>query len=112
MQSKKTGTEIGERISSLRKKMGLSQEELAERANIHFTYIGQIERAEKIPSLKSLLRIAEAMNVSLDYFLISKNKKQDATIIELVNVVSAMNKEEKELLLDIAKSILKRKICK
>lgn len=39
---------VGTRVRDLRKKKGLSQEELGERAGVHFSYIGGVERAEKI----------------------------------------------------------------
>ena len=48
-----------------RKKLGLSQEELANRAGVHRTYIGMIERAEKNITLKNIERIAKALNVSI-----------------------------------------------
>ena len=52
-------------LRELRHKKGWSQEELADRANLHFTYISQIERGLKSPSLRSLGQIADALEVSL-----------------------------------------------
>jgi len=43
--------------------MGVSQEELADRCNLHRTYVSEIERGLKTVSLVSLLRIAEALDV-------------------------------------------------
>lgn len=39
---------FGERVRQLRKEKRMSQEELADKANLHRTYIGMIERAEKM----------------------------------------------------------------
>ena len=39
--------ELGERLRAYRTQRGWSQEELAERADLHTTYIGQLERGEK-----------------------------------------------------------------
>ncbi len=50
---------------SLRARVGISQEELASRANIDRTYASQIERGVANPSLEVLVRIAEALNVEL-----------------------------------------------
>ena len=45
--NKKLSQEFGKVIQNLRKEKGLSQEELGFRSNLHRTYIGMIERAEK-----------------------------------------------------------------
>ena len=60
---------IGERISKGRKHLSLTQEQLAERADLNLSYIGQIERALRTPSLKSLLKISRALNIPLAQLL-------------------------------------------
>jgi len=55
---------LGEAIRQQRKLAGLSQEKLAEKANLHPVYIGKIERGEQWVSLHSLLRLAKAMGVT------------------------------------------------
>jgi transcriptional regulator with XRE-family HTH domain len=62
----KTLRQFGKRIRQYRLARGLSQEELAEKANLHRTYIGAVERGERNASLKSILRIAKALEVSLE----------------------------------------------
>lgn len=56
---------FGQKIKKLRIRMGLSQEALAERAFVHRTYIGMIERAEKNITLSNIEKIAKALNVSI-----------------------------------------------
>lgn len=56
---------IGLRIRSYRTQLGYSQERLAEISGCHPTYIGQIERGEKNPTLESVEKIATALNLSL-----------------------------------------------
>ena len=53
--------EFGQRIRVLRLAAGISQEELAEKAGLHRTYIGMIERGEKNITLKNLVKIAKAL---------------------------------------------------
>jgi transcriptional regulator with XRE-family HTH domain len=53
---------FGKVIAGLRKDALLSQEELAERACIHRTYVSQIERGLKSPTLVLLFRLAHALN--------------------------------------------------
>ena len=54
---------FGRRVRELRTARGLSQEELAHRAGIHWTYLGGIERGERNPALVNVGRIAKALKV-------------------------------------------------
>ena len=57
--------EIGSRIKAIRKAKGYTQEQLAELAGCHPTYIGQIERGEKNATIESILKITKALKISL-----------------------------------------------
>lgn len=50
-------------VRAHRTRLGLSQEELAERAGVHRTYVGMIERCEKNVTIYNIERIAEALRV-------------------------------------------------
>lgn len=56
---------FGERVRQLRKQKDISQEELAHRADLHRTYIGMIERAEKNITLLNIEKIADALEVRI-----------------------------------------------
>ena len=56
--------QLGDRIRKLRKRQGISQEELGFRAGLHRTYIGAIERAEQNVSIDNIHKIAKALKVS------------------------------------------------
>ena len=61
--------DFGNKVRKERMKLGLSQEELAERAGVHRTYIGMIERAEKNATIESIGKIAKALKISIaDFF--------------------------------------------
>jgi transcriptional regulator with XRE-family HTH domain len=54
---------FGNRVRSIRKEKNLSQERVAERADIDPTYISGIERGLRNPGLKNVVRIAKALGV-------------------------------------------------
>ncbi|MBQ1747211.1 MAG: helix-turn-helix transcriptional regulator [Bacteroidales bacterium] len=56
---------FGQRVQELRKQRNLSQEQLAELAGVHRTYIGMIERAEKNITLRNIENIANALSVKI-----------------------------------------------
>lgn len=66
---------FGENIRRYRRLLNISQEELAHRADLHRTYIGMIERAEKNITLVNMQRIANALEVKIEDLL--KNSKDE-----------------------------------
>jgi len=54
---------LGNRLRKERMALGLSQEQFAERAGVHRTYVGMIERAEKNITLTNLEKIADALGL-------------------------------------------------
>ena len=57
--------QFGQKVQRLRNEKGLSQEQLAEIAHVHRTYIGMIERAEKNITLLNIEIIAIALKVNI-----------------------------------------------
>jgi transcriptional regulator with XRE-family HTH domain len=57
---------FGENVRKYRLRLKISQEELASRANLHRTYIGMLERAEKNITLVNIEKIANALQVKID----------------------------------------------
>lgn len=60
---------FGDRVREIRIQKGLSQEQLAHNANVHRTYIGMIERAEKNITLLNIEKIAGALDVEISKLL-------------------------------------------
>lgn len=65
MAKKKILVSFGDKVRLIRKDLGLSQEELADRAGLHRTYIGMIERGEKNITLINIEKIAKALDVDI-----------------------------------------------
>jgi len=61
--------EIGKNIRKYRKQQGLTQEQLAEMSNLSTNYVGAIERGEKTLTLKTLIGIVDALNITADLLL-------------------------------------------
>lgn len=55
---------FGRRVRELRTALGISQEDLADRCDLHRTYIGSVERGERNVSLRNIVRIAQALNTN------------------------------------------------
>lgn len=56
---------LGKKIKTLRNDAGLSQEKLGELTDLDRTYISDIERGKRNPSLKSLEKLAKALKISI-----------------------------------------------
>ena len=59
---------IGERMKSLRVERGMTLAELAEQVNLSTSYLSQIERDRTMPSLSTLVDIAQGLKVEPRYF--------------------------------------------
>jgi len=84
---------VGDRIRQLRKARGYSQEKLADKADLHYTHIGSIERGEKNWSIETLVKVANGLNVEIsDLFQFpiqaTEAKKIKKSLIEEINLAS------------------------
>lgn len=62
-------SDIGKRISHLRKNLGLTQEKLAEQADISIQFLVQIEHGRKTMKIATLRKLCSALSVSADYII-------------------------------------------
>ncbi len=63
MAKREVRKSFGKNLRERRLALGLSQEELAERADLHRTYVGSVERGERNVSLENIVRLADALKV-------------------------------------------------
>lgn len=56
-------SEFGRRVRERRQELGLSQEALAERAGLHWTYVGQVERGRRNLTLHNILKLAQGLDI-------------------------------------------------
>jgi transcriptional regulator with XRE-family HTH domain len=87
------------RIRALRQAKGLTQEQLAEKADIAPQYLSRLENAHQVPSLDTIAEIAEALDTSPSVLLA---EPQEDTQVELISrmtaVLSGLSKEDAEFL--------------
>lgn len=104
---------VGERIRTIRKEIGYTQEYLAEKAGIHYTYISDIERAERNISIDTLGKIIGALEVepieifqfhNIESPVKTTNKKE--VLLSLNSMLIDRKAEEIELIMKIAKEII------
>ena len=68
---------LGEQVRMLRVQRGLSQEELGEKAGLHHTYIGSVERGEKNCSIATLDKLARGLEVSISDLMNFAGQRED-----------------------------------
>ena len=100
---------FGKRIRSLRQAQNLSQEKLAELSGLHPTYIGQIERGEKSPTLESIYKLADGLNTDISKLFY--NMSADTSLTQdyaknIYNQVLILPDAKKEVLCKIIHDII------
>ncbi len=65
MKKREILVQFGKKVREERKKLGYSQEVLAEKAGVHRTYIGMIERGEKNITLANIQKVSKALKVKI-----------------------------------------------
>ena len=98
---------LGKRIREQRKKLNLTQEQLAEKIDVSTTYIGFVERGERSITLGKLTCLANVLGVSVDYLLSDTVTVPSSTKEELwLKLLSSATEDEQDLIIDMAKLIL------
>lgn len=86
--------EVGNRISKLRKTLGLTQEKLAEMADISIQFLVQIEHGKKTMKIGTLRKLCAALAVRADYIV---NGTEDyASSAEVGSLLSPLSAEDRE----------------
>ncbi|UOR06215.1 helix-turn-helix domain-containing protein [Hymenobacter aerilatus] len=69
---------FGLTVRFYRNELRISQEELAERCGFHRTYIGQVERGERNPSLINIITLCKSLEVTLPDFFVRYQQNSDS----------------------------------
>lgn len=90
-------TEIGKRIARRRHQLKLTQEKVAERAEIGHKYLSSIERAKSIPSTEVIMRLALALDTTPDEFLVGTARDTGERWREVAELLRDMDDKHLEL---------------
>ncbi len=74
--------EIGQRLSARRKQMDMTQEKLAEQANVTAQTISYAELGKKAMRADTIIGICEALKISADYLLFGEITSHDFSVLE------------------------------
>lgn len=92
-------TEMGARISSKRKNMGITQEKLAEKMDVSIQMISNLELGKKAIRPENLVKLCSILNVSTDYILTGKISEYESNTLS--EKILKLNKSDIALLENI-----------
>ncbi len=98
---------LGKNIRKYRCEKSMSQEALAEKINLSTNYIGMLERGEKLPSLPTLIKIANTLDVTTDTLLCeSLNAACEIKSTILFDKISALPLLEQKRIFSVIDTLL------
>ncbi|MEO9514047.1 MAG: helix-turn-helix transcriptional regulator [Flavobacteriaceae bacterium] len=98
---------LGEHILILRKKHNLSQAALGKLVDTSGDIIGRYERDIMTPSIEVIMKIADALNVSIDFLVGKTDLELDTNVLKRVEEVSKLNSEEKEKIFMVIDALIR-----
>lgn len=87
---------FSKRLTELRKKKGYSQEELAKKVKIHPNIIGRYERGETTPALDVSFKLADVLDVSLDYLTGKSDVLIDKVVLDKLMTIGKLPDKDRE----------------
>jgi transcriptional regulator with XRE-family HTH domain len=98
--------ELGKRIRTERRKQDLTQEKLAEMSEISDSFMGHIERGGRTLSIETLAKIANALNLSIEYIVCGEyNYQPDMLPAEMFEALKKMSGSQRKVFLSIMKTL-------
>jgi transcriptional regulator with XRE-family HTH domain len=98
---------LGQNITKLRKQLKLSQNDLGKKVGTSGDIIGRYERDEVNPSIEVASKIADVLDVSLDFLLGKVKVELDNKLLKRVIDVQQMNEEDKKYILYTLDALIK-----
>ena len=98
--------ELGERIRTERRKQDITQKKLAKMTNISDSFLGHIERGGRTLSIETLAKLANALNLSIEYIVCGEfNYQPEILPAEIHEALNRMNGSQRKVFLSITKTL-------
>jgi transcriptional regulator with XRE-family HTH domain len=109
--------EIGKRLKKFREDKRISQTELAESMDILPNQYGKVENGKVLPSLKTLVKAAEALEISIDEIVYGVQSPvalsiKDAELVKKMNIISELPAEDKFIALEMLDLLIAKNAIK
>ena len=98
---------FGERLAQVRKKKKVSQDDLAKAIGVHAPVIGRYERNEVKPSIEVAAKMAEALQVSLDYLVGFSDDELDHSLTQKILDIQKLNDEDRTNIIKTIDALLR-----
>ena len=89
--------DCGSRVKRVRKALGYTREEVANKLNISASHYGKFECGKTLPSIDVLIEIAALLHLSLDFMLLGKEPNSEILRHKVHSIIEFMTAMEKEL---------------
>jgi transcriptional regulator with XRE-family HTH domain len=107
MNTSKNDTLFSQNLAVIRKKRGFSQDELAKKVGTIAITIGRYERGEIKPSIEIAMKIAEALEVSLDYLVGSSDAVLEKSLVQKILAIQQLPEEQKSIVVSLMDAYLR-----
>ena len=115
MDSDTKNVNLSVRLKQQRMQTGLSQKEFAEKINLAYAQYNRYERGDNVPNAETLSKLADALNISVDYLLEGEEKDaatanfEDKDLLKLFQEVEGLDKEDKDYIKKVVSDLVKIK---
>jgi len=92
--------EMGRRIAKRRKSLNLTQEDISEAIGLSNNHISNIENSHSIPSIETLMKVCEQLDITPDYVLLGITKDSNKGLVSQINEKLKLCSEKKLKLID------------
>jgi len=98
---------LGKRVRELRKKKRMTQEQLAEKANVDVKFLGNIERGRENPTFATLEKLAGALGVKTYQILVFEHEVQGKSLLrrQITQILAKCDEKELQIILKLVSAI-------
>lgn len=112
LKTKRIAMKFAERLKTLRKKKGLSQQDLADKIGVHFTQVSRYERGDFKPNTDAMNKIAKALDTTVDFLMngtaseVAQNAGLDKEIISRFKIIQDFDNAHKKTALFLLDALI------